>query len=132
MIEARVGSAPDVRRLIAATMLGALDELPATIGQITLRPHQRESAARLAALIAAHGGALLAEPVGLGKTYTALAAAAHIGGDLVVAAPAALRGMWTESLAACGHSARCSRPHCPKTPNGGHDRSPVRVVSDSH
>ena len=97
----RVVSADDVRAAIARGLddhEAGVDEM---LGDVTLRPHQRVAAARLAALIDAHGGALLAEPVGVGKTFTALAVAAPAGLPIVVAAPAALRGMWLESLARC-------------------------------
>ena len=97
----RVVAADAVRRAIAF----GLDERNASVdevlGDVRLRPHQRVAAARLASLIDAHGGALLAEPVGVGKTFTALAVAAHAGLPIVVAAPAALRAMWLESLARC-------------------------------
>src|SRR6185312_4763804 len=97
----RVAPADDVRAAIARGLddhEAGVDEM---LGDVTLRPHQRVAAARLAALIDAHGGALLAEPVGVGKTFTALAVAAPAGLPIVVAAPAALRGMWLESLARC-------------------------------
>ncbi|MGH7621334.1 MAG: helicase-related protein, partial [Gemmatimonadaceae bacterium] len=94
-------SADEVRRAIA---LG-LDEdeagIDESLGDVRLRPHQRVAAARLAALIEAHGGALLAEPVGVGKTFTALAVAARAKLPIVVAAPAAIRAMWLESLTRC-------------------------------
>ena len=88
-----------VRSAIAGAWLGAHGR--PTLGSVVLRPHQRDAAARLRTLIDAHGGAMLADPVGLGKTYTALAAARDARA-LVVVAPAALRPMWTEALAATG------------------------------
>src|SRR5439155_9105010 len=72
-------------------------DVPPTLGSITLRPHQRAAAARLLALLRAHGGAMLADPVGVGKTYVALAVARTFG-DVLVLAPAALRGMWRDAL----------------------------------
>lgn len=63
------------------------------LGEVLLHPHQREAVARLRALLDAHGGALLADEVGLGKTYVALAIAARFGRTVVVA-PASLRAMW--------------------------------------
>ncbi|MDB4873652.1 MAG: hypothetical protein JWM41_98 [Gemmatimonadetes bacterium] len=95
----------DARHRIAAAMLETRDEMPRRLGDVELRPHQRTAATRLASLVAAHGGAMLAEPVGVGKTYTALAVAARLGGRLLVVAPAALRGMWSAALARCGASA---------------------------
>src|SRR4051812_40976326 len=89
-----------VRNLIAATMLGD-DAIPSRIGEIDLRPHQRRAAARLASLIAARGGAMLAEPVGVGKTYTALAVAAPHATPILVIAPAILGAMWFGAAERC-------------------------------
>jgi superfamily II DNA or RNA helicase len=95
---------PDVARATLARI--ALDDeiVPHTVGRITLRPEQRTAAARLSSLIQRDGGAMLADPVGVGKTYTALSIAASAGETLIVA-PAALRSMWAESLGACGVTA---------------------------
>ncbi|HSQ29479.1 MAG TPA: helicase-related protein [Gemmatimonadaceae bacterium] len=94
-----------VRSVIASAMLDPPDAVPVKLGAIELRDHQRVTAARLAAMVARDGGALLAEPVGLGKTFSALAVAARIGGDILIAAPAALRGMWEQALRDCRMSA---------------------------
>ena len=67
-----------VRHAIAAAMLGERERVPHRLGDVVLRPHQHAAAVRLATLLAAHGGAMLAEPVGVGKTYTALAVAAGL------------------------------------------------------
>ncbi len=69
------------------------------LGDITLRDHQRDAAARIRSAIERFGGALLADDVGLGKTYTALAAA-HEFSPVLVVAPAALLEMWRGALAA--------------------------------
>src|SRR5512143_3248121 len=90
-----------VRATIASGVLDPPDAVPARLGAIELHHHQRITAARLVAIIARDGGALLAEPVGLGKTFSALAVAARIGGDLLVAVPAALRAMWEQALRDC-------------------------------
>jgi superfamily II DNA or RNA helicase len=92
-----------VRHLIATALLDD-DFIPGRIGEIDLRPHQRRAAARLTSLIAARGGAMLAEPVGVGKTYTALAVAARHAGPLLVVAPGVLRAMWE------GAAERCAMP----------------------
>lgn len=76
--------------------------VPARLGAITLRPHQIDAARRLSAIIAANGGALLCDEVGLGKTYVALAVARAYARPLVVA-PAALRAMWRSAAAACAN-----------------------------
>jgi len=93
------------RQVIASVVLGDHAAIGDTIGCVSLRPHQRAAAAHLAALIAANGGALLAEPVGLGKTFTSLAVAAHSGLPVTIAMPAALRDMWGDALRQCGVSA---------------------------
>ena len=81
---------------------GRESEASRTLGRITLRPHQLDAAGRLVSMIGRDGGAMLAEPVGLGKTYTALAVAARLGvGRIVVAIPAALREMWIAAMREC-------------------------------
>ncbi len=112
----RAEPAPDVRAAIAGRWLGAqgLD----TLGTVVLRPHQCAAAARLRTLLDEARGAFLADPVGLGKTYTALAVA-RSATCLVVVAPAGLRAMWNGALAATGLRARfvsyqaLSRGVCP-------------------
>src|SRR5512133_1911266 len=99
--EVRVVPLSSARNAIARAMAGEIESIPAQLGAITLRPHQRASAKRLSALISSNGGTMLAEPVGLGKTYIALAVAARIGESLLIAAPAALREMWNRALAEC-------------------------------
>lgn len=94
-------TAADVRHVIARAVLGAPHDVVDTLGTITLRPHQRAAASRLVSLISANGGAMLAEPVGIGKTYTALAVAACIGEPMIVVVPASLRGMWLDALDRC-------------------------------
>lgn len=101
MTVGRICPPPIVRATIAATILDGADRIPERIGSVSLRPHQRAAAARLVALIRANGGALLAEPVGLGKTYAAIAVAAQVGGEVLVVAPAALRDMWSRALDEC-------------------------------
>jgi superfamily II DNA or RNA helicase len=89
----------DVRALIAREWLGVAHE-EARAGSITLRPHQSDALARLRAAIDEFGGALLADDVGLGKTYVAAALIRGAKRALVVA-PASLRDMWRRALAAC-------------------------------
>jgi superfamily II DNA or RNA helicase len=89
-----------VRARIAACYLG--EEQPAQLGTITLHAHQRIAVARLSATLDDCGGALLADDVGLGKTYVAIALARRFERVLVVA-PAALRRMWADAM----HAAEC-------------------------
>jgi superfamily II DNA or RNA helicase len=97
-VSVRCVPARDVRAIIAQSMLSTWDAVQASLGDVVLRPHQRAAASRLVSLINAHGGAMLAEPVGLGKTYTALATAAHYNERLLIAVPASLRSTWTSAL----------------------------------
>jgi superfamily II DNA or RNA helicase len=75
--------------------------VPESLGSITLREHQRDAVARARGALHDHGGTLIADDVGLGKTYIALALAADARAPLVVG-PAALRPMWTDACARTG------------------------------
>lgn len=75
--------------------------VPEALGEIRLAPHQRHAASRLLGILDRHGGALLADDVGLGKTFVALAVARAFAATCVVA-PAALVGMWREAAARAG------------------------------
>jgi len=63
-----------------------------------LLPHQREAARRLATALRIFGGALLADGVGLGKSYVALALATRYP-HVTIAVPAAIRSQWHALLA---------------------------------
>src|SRR6188508_865965 len=94
----------EVRRYMARAFL-ATRFISTEQGEIRLAPHQVEAASRLLDLLGACSGAVLADATGLGKTYVAVAIA-RVMGPTVVVAPAALRGMWRESLERCGVVAR--------------------------
>ncbi|MGH7694111.1 MAG: helicase-related protein, partial [Gemmatimonadaceae bacterium] len=85
-----------VRARIACALLPPPNECDAWLGAVTLQPHQLLGALRLLDVIKRHGGALLADEVGLGKTYTALGVARHFKRADIVA-PATLRAMWHEA-----------------------------------
>ncbi len=59
-----------------------------------LAPHQIPAAERLTAIIARHGGALLADEVGLGKSYVALAVALARHEPFTLVVPAVLVSQW--------------------------------------
>lgn len=64
---------------------------------IELAPHQRDAVTRLLALLDRYGGAILADDVGLGKSYVAAAVAAQLSAvELIV--PAALVPQWRDTL----------------------------------
>ncbi|MGQ0641956.1 MAG: helicase-related protein [Gemmatimonadaceae bacterium] len=86
---------------IARVMLQSPNDIDARLGDVTLLRYQLDGAARLRDILARRGGALLADEVGLGKTYTALAVARHFR-CVEIVAPAALRAMWHEAGARSG------------------------------
>ena len=95
-------SAEAVRALIANLVL----EPPCPdeqLGDITLEPHQRSAVTRLVSAIDEFGGALLADDVGLGKTFVAAAISRRYTRTLVVA-PAALGTMWSQAQIVAGIS----------------------------
>jgi superfamily II DNA or RNA helicase len=83
--------------VIAELILGAPVE-QAPLGEIVLRPHQKEAVGRLTRMLERRCGALLADATGLGKTYVALGVARQYE-SVVVIAPASLRDSWQSALA---------------------------------
>ena len=75
------------------------------VGEIVLEPQQAVSAGRVRRVLAEGGGALLADAVGTGKTYVALAVAAGFE-RVIVVGPAVLAPMWRAAMARCGVRAR--------------------------
>ena len=63
-----------------------------------LAPHQVPAAERLTAIIGRHGGALLADEVGLGKSYVALAVALARHEPFTLIVPAVLVSQWRALL----------------------------------
>lgn len=84
-----------VRAIFAARLLPPAG-LP-RLGAVDLAPHQQAAVRRIATLLAGHGGALLADDVGLGKTFVALALARAYANPLVIA-PAGLHEMWRAAM----------------------------------
>ncbi|MBL0169995.1 MAG: DEAD/DEAH box helicase [Gemmatimonadaceae bacterium] len=84
----------------------------AALGALTLLPHQLDAASRLHAILREHRVALLADDVGLGKTYVALAVARDYR-QVRIIVPAALLPMWRSALtrAQCSH-AQLESLHC--------------------
>ena len=74
---------------------------PAVVGGITLQPHQQLAASRVVQMMSRHGGALLADEVGRGKTFVALAVARRWMRPLVVL-PASLRTTWQRAMHRAG------------------------------
>jgi superfamily II DNA or RNA helicase len=102
MSRARIVALPDARARLAHVALALPDALPdPTLGDVRLHAHQQVAVARLAQALHEFGGALLADDVGLGKTFVALALARERP-PAVVVAPAALRDAWARASAAAG------------------------------
>lgn len=91
------------RDRMAVTMLGDTGIVDPRVGEIRLRPHQVGAVTRLLEILARHRGALLADAVGLGKTYVALAIAREHRAPLVIC-PAALRPMWARVMSSAAIS----------------------------
>lgn len=91
------------RACIAAAVLGD-PRRDVHVGPVVLRPHQADAVARVERLLQMHRGALVADDVGLGKTYAALAVAR--GRRFVIVCPAALVPMWRDALRRCDLDAR--------------------------
>lgn len=87
--------------VLATAVLGADRPVAGRLGSIVLHPHQVEAAGRSLRLLERHRGALLADGVGLGKTYVALSVATAYRRPMVVC-PAALLAMWQTAMAAAG------------------------------
>lgn len=76
-----------------------------SIGAFTLRADQRAAVQRIQQALSEHGGALLADPPGTGKTIVALAVAERYQ-DILVVAPAMLRDQWTDTTMRAGVTIR--------------------------
>ena len=93
MIADPAGDLAAAKDRMATLALGGERAVGARLGKLSLRPHQQTAVARLLEIMTRFRGALLADAVGLGKTYVALAIAREHARPLVVC-PAALRTMW--------------------------------------
>lgn len=96
----KVAPASIVRALIANRYL-FVETAASEVGSIRLRPHQTEAVGRLRKILKARRCALLADDVGLGKTYVAAALATDSQHTLLIA-PAGLCEMWREALCQAG------------------------------
>lgn len=122
----------DARHTIALAILESAPSVPNRLGDVLLRPEQRAAAARLLELIAASGGAMLADPVGLGKTYTGLAVAAHMQVSSMIVTPASLRDMWRSALASCGMNAHVVTHEALSRGHTIDVRAKLVIVDESH
>ena len=94
-------SIADARSALADIFLAGSDASHRSeVGTVRLQPHQTEAVNRLRQSISEFGGAMLCDPAGTGKTYTALAVATAYRRVCVVA-PAVLEPMWMQSSRDC-------------------------------
>jgi len=77
---------------------------------IELAPHQRTAVDRTLALLRRRGGVILADDVGLGKSFVAAAVAARMPADLEFIVPAGLVGQWKATLGAFNVDAPITTP----------------------
>src|SRR5439155_371660 len=89
-----------------------------------LAQHQVPAATRLVGILARHGGALLADAVGLGKSYVALAVALALGEPFALVVPAVLVDQWRTLLEEHGvkapivtHESLSATPYRPLPPS---------------
>jgi hypothetical protein len=106
--------------------------IPHELGSIRLHPHQLEAAAAVLDRCRRFGGALLADPVGAGKTYTALACARGYA-QVTVVAPAVLRPTWRQALARAGlHATLHSIESLARTAPPPAPRHSLVIVDEAH
>jgi superfamily II DNA or RNA helicase len=100
-----------------------------------LAPHQRAAVTRALTLIARYGGAILADDVGLGKSYVAATVAAELlgrGTEIEIVIPASLVSQWRETLRDFDVDARIiTHDSLAGHPSFG-DRERLIVVDEAH
>src|SRR4051812_3514121 len=131
MTNFELASLADVRALIAAVALRN-EAVGEHLGEITLRPHQARAVSRLASIISASGGAMLAERVGVGKTYAALAVASRHAGPVLVVAPASLRAMWCDAARRCGLEITVASHESLSRGSRPRGEAPFVIVDEAH
>ena len=116
----------------------ALLDLPALSPRAPpwLAPHQIPAHDRLVAILARHRGAVLADAVGLGKSYVALAVATSLGASPTLVVPAALIPQWRALLDRLALSA-VIWSHERMSRDGGGPRwergsTPLCIVDEAH
>src|ERR1041384_327317 len=82
-----------------------LPALPPRPAPSWLTPHQVPACERLQAIVSRYGGAVLADAVGLGESYVALAVAAARAGPFALIVPAVLAPQWRRLLHTLGLAA---------------------------
>src|SRR5256886_4715752 len=97
----RPGGVADAGAVVRRAALALLDlpEGPCASWPSWLAAHQRPAADRLTAILERYGGALLADAVGLGKSYVALAVALARSEPFTLVVPGVLVPQWRALLA---------------------------------
>jgi superfamily II DNA or RNA helicase len=93
-----------VARGAARALIEPGDDVPDGLAH-WLQPHQRPAVRRLGAIVRRYGGAVLADAVGLGKSFIALAVARALRDDCLLVVPAVLVHQWRDLLVQLGVSA---------------------------
>lgn len=137
-----VTAGPEVspRAACRAAALALLDLPPcADAAPDWLKPHQIPAHSRLLAILGRFGGAVLADAVGLGKSYVALAVARSLGAPLTVVVPAVLVPQWRrlmERLDVAGrlvtHESLSRRAAPDSLPRRAGTPSPLLIVDEAH
>ena len=131
-------SATAACRTAARAMLDLPPQPPPAPGWLT--PHQVPALERLLAILDRFGGAVLADAVGLGKSYVALAAASVLDVPLTVLVPAVLAPQWRALMGRLGVTGRLLT-HESLSREGLHDArardpsegtAPLLVVDEAH
>lgn len=125
-------------RAAARTMLDLPTHTPAT--PTWLAPHQIPAHARLLAILDRFGGAVLADAVGLGKSYVAIAVARSLDAPLTVAVPGVLVPQWRTLMSRLGIVGRLltheslsrerARERLARRP--GAEAAPLLIVDEAH
>jgi superfamily II DNA or RNA helicase len=131
------GSPRDVAGTAARALLDSAALAPAS-WPAWLAPHQVPAAERLTGILARHGGALLADAVGLGKSYVALAVALAREEPFTLVVPAVLTTQWRKLLDRFGqpevpiitHESLSRNLDRPRAPQAAFDR--LVVVDEAH
>jgi hypothetical protein len=138
LTRARTVAPAEAGRAVLGALLAPLESNPPRGGQPPgwLLPHQTDAVLRARAVLARFGGVLIADGVGLGKTYIALALAAlehESHGAAVAIVPAALRSEWRRVAAEVGVNLPVLAHgdlvrHCPPLPA----RCRLLLVDEAH
>jgi superfamily II DNA or RNA helicase len=131
MAPTRLSPAPQVAATIGQ-LLATPHRPPTQLGQITLAPHQRDAVTRLLTLLQRYAGALLADDVGLGKTFVALGVAQHYQRPVIIA-PAALRPHWRAATQRTGQQLPIlSLQQLSNTPHNTTRQPDLVVIDEAH